>query len=141
VLRFLSDEWLDALSDAGAEFGMIGGAREVEAHADGSDALTVEQVVTGAPGGQVTYHVTVDGDVVSVHAGRAASATVSFRQDYATAAAVARGAISAQAAFMGGRIRVTGDLARLVESQAAMARIEDAFRGVRHRTDYEDPSA
>ncbi len=127
--RYLSPEWLDELDRACRDD--RGGPR-----ATGGTALVVQQHVAGGPDGDVAYHVTGDGPSVSVRAGVASEPTVTLTQDYATAAAVARGELSAQGAFMSGRIRVRGDLPRLVEVHGAIAGIGDVARSLRDRTEF-----
>ena len=130
MAAFLSTEWLDALQHAAVE--------TTTAPAAPADAprLVVQQVVTGGPKGVVEYHVIVDRGVTSVGAGRAANPTITFTQDRDTAAAVSRGELSAQGAFMAGRIRVRGNLADLIAQQDALAGIDDVFAAVRESTEY-----
>jgi putative sterol carrier protein len=98
--------------------------------------LVVQQVVTGGPDGDVAYHVIVDDGRTTVRAGRADDPTVTFTQDRDTARAVSRGELSAQGAFMAGRIRVRGDLPALVAQQDALLRVDDVFASVRETTEY-----
>lgn len=99
-------------------------------------SLVVQQEVTDGPRGDVTYHVVADHGVVGVRAGAASSPTVTFRQSYETAAAVAKGDLSAQGAFMTGRIRVSGEVPQLVEHGAAFAGIGDVLGDLRARTTF-----
>ena len=52
---------------------------------------------------------------------------MTFTQDVETAAAVNRGELSAQAAFMTGRLRVGGDVQVLLDRQPALAEVDDIF--------------
>jgi putative sterol carrier protein len=127
--RYLSPEWLDAAQravDAGTSL------REAAAGED----FVVQHVVTGGSEGDVTYHVLAGKGGIRVCPGQAPDPTVVFTEDYATAAAIGRGELSAQAAFMAGRIRVHGDLGRLVEQSGAFDEIEDALAGLRSKTSY-----
>ncbi len=127
--RYLSPEWLHALA------GAIGEAESLK-RASAGVSLVVQQVVTGGPEGDVSYHVTVDDGRVAVLAGESGEPTVTFTQDYETAAAVAQGELSAQGAFMTGRIRVRGDLPRLMECQSVFGGVDDATRSLRRVTEY-----
>jgi putative sterol carrier protein len=129
VARYLSAEWFDAVRAAAS-------ASESLREATTGVTLTVAQVVTDGPDGDVAFHVTVDDGRVDVGPGAPADATVTFTQDYDTATRVAQGELSAQGAFMTGRIRVHGDLPRLVRDGEAFARIDDVMRSVRDATDY-----
>ncbi|WP_421121063.1 SCP2 sterol-binding domain-containing protein [Aquihabitans daechungensis] len=127
MLTFLSDEWIGALHDAAAtDADLAARTREV--------SLTIEQEVTGAPDGDVRYHLTFERGAVAVTPGPAPEATVRFRQDYATAASIAMGHGSAQRAFMTGRLRVGGDLRVLLDHSEVLAQLDDVFAGVRART-------
>jgi hypothetical protein len=116
---FLTDEWLDELG------GAAGGAT-----VDPALRLRVQQVVPDGPGGrEVAYLVEVADGAVSIHRGRHDDADVTFTQDLATALAIHRGQLSAQAAFMEGRLRLGGDLRAVIERAAALAAIDDVFAG------------
>ncbi len=128
-MRYLSPEWFAAVQAAADRRGV--GAPGVT-----GSAVTVQQVVTGGPDGDVTYHVVLSDGRVHVGSGEAPDPTVTFSQDYETAAAVAKGELSAQGAFMVGRIRVRGDLRVIVSNQDVLAGVEDVFADVRTQTQY-----
>jgi hypothetical protein len=127
MLTFLSDEWIAALHAAAA-------ADPELAERTRDLALTIEQEVTGAPSGDVRYHLTFDHGSVAVASGPAPHATVRFHQDYATAASIAMGHGSAQRAFMTGRLRVGGDLRALLAHTEVLGQLDDVFAEVRERT-------
>ena len=91
MLTFGSDEWIAALDDAAR-------GDEQLATASAELALVVEQVLTDG----TRWHVVVDHGAVRVRPGPADRPTVTFTQDRAVAAAIARGEDSAQAAFLRG---------------------------------------
>jgi putative sterol carrier protein len=128
VPRYLTPEWLDAAQRAvAADTRLADVTKNVE--------LTVQQVVTNGPDGDAAYRVVIDNGHVSVEGGEA-DATITFVQDWDTAAAINRGDLSAQGAFMTGRIRVRGDLPRLVELGEVFGGVDDVFAGLRARTTY-----
>ena len=127
MVVFLSADWLTALDEA----------------AQGDDRLhdltvglhlTIEQHVDGAPDGDAAYHVRIADGSVRVVAGPAEAPDVRFRQDHATAVAIASGARSAQRAFMAGHLQVGGDLQVLVERGEVLAALHDVFATVRAGT-------
>ena len=61
-------------------------------------------------------------------------ADLTFTQDRATAAAIARGELSAQAAFLAGRIRVGGEPTAALGSARELTAVGDLFEAVRART-------
>jgi putative sterol carrier protein len=129
VAAYLSRAWLDALQEAADASPTL---REATAGVH----LVVQQVVTGDDAGEVAYHLVVDDGRTTVQAGRAEEPTVTFTQDRATAEAVSRGELSAQSAFMAGRMRIRGDLRALVAQQDALLRVDDVFASVRETTSY-----
>jgi SCP-2 sterol transfer family len=129
MLRYLSPEWFEAAEAA------------IEAHPAAGDVtvdrpVVVQHVVTGGSEGDVTYHVRVNGQGVHIRSGADAEATVVFTEDYATAAAIGRGELSAQGAFMTGRIRAKGDLPRLVAHSDVFRGLEDVLAALRSETSY-----
>lgn len=128
--RYLSREWIDAADRALASDPTLA---EVAAGV----RLVVHQVVTDAPGGEIAYDVEIDDGSIRMTTGAARDADVSFTQTWTTACAVARGELSAQGAFMSGRIQISGDLAALVEHGPALAGVSDVLAALRAQTDYE----
>jgi putative sterol carrier protein len=129
VARFSSPEWIAELDRA-----VSGDARLAEASAGVS--LVVQQTVSDGPDGDATWHVVVDDGAVRVRPGEAAEADVTFRQSYETAAAISRGELSAQSAFMVGELRVGGDVELLMTHQRTFDGVEDVFAAVRAGTEY-----
>jgi hypothetical protein len=126
MVRFLSDRWI-AATDAAA------GTATVPANV----TLVVDHTVThGAR--EVRYHVAVADGRIAVRPGPAPEATVTFRQDLATAWAIASGRASAQRAFMAGQLRVGGDLHALVSNREVFAALDDVLAPVRDRTEPPD---
>lgn len=132
MVAFLSPEWIEAL-DAAARVDPALAAAAVDVD------LIVEQCVTAgpeAPGdadGDVVYHLVLQKGVAAVRAGPAEDPTVRFIQDRDTAWGIATGTISAQAAFMTGRLQVGGDLRSLLDDRLASA-LTDVFAAVRSTT-------
>jgi len=126
MARYLSDEWFAAVSEA------LGPALDAEDQA----ALTIQQQVEGGPDGPAVWHVQIIDATPTVRRGPHPSPTVTFTQSYSTAVAVARGDLSAQEAFMTGRITMGGDAGALIEAAPAMAAVGDALAAVRAATTY-----
>jgi hypothetical protein len=135
VAEFLSDEWITALALACG--GEPGNAPR------GADRLVVEPAVVGVPErGEVRYRVSFDDVSCTVNgvALGAPAADVRLETDYATAVALARGEMNAQAALAAGRLRVSGDVARLAAHATALARLGDVFAAVRPSTTFSSSS-
>lgn len=129
MLTFLSDDWIAALDAAGSV-----GDRGSETPYPADPVLTIQQQVRDATRGDVVYAVLVYDDEIRVRKGAAPTADVTFVVDRDTAAAIAQGRISAQAAFMSGDLRLIGEAAALLRSQAALTDLADRFATVRTRT-------
>jgi hypothetical protein len=121
VAGFLTDAWLDDL-DAAAR------VAELPTHAP----LVLQQVVPDGPDGrEVAYALVVRDGRVRVERGRASHPDLVFTQDRATAEAIHRGELSAQAAFMQGRLRLGGDLRAVVYRAGELTAVHDVFASVR----------
>ena len=73
----------------------------------------------------------VEGGRIQLVRGRVADPDLTFTQDRATAEAIHRGELSAQAAFMQGRLRLGGDLRRVIDRAAELTAIDDVFASTR----------
>lgn len=128
-VRYLSLEWLDALTSAVA----ISDALKTLA---GEHTIGVTQSVTGGPEGDVIYHLQVGNAEAFFGPGPAFPEDVRFDQDWHTAVAVATNTLNAQQAFITGRIRLTGDPQKLSSSTPIFAALDAIFASVREITDY-----
>ena len=98
--------------------------------------FVVEHEVTGLPEGTVRYHITFDRGSARLRSGGAPDADACFTEDVETAVAVSSGAINAQSAFMSGRLRVRGDMDKLIVAQPAIEALDVALEEPRARTTY-----
>jgi putative sterol carrier protein len=129
--EFLSSEWIEELDTAARASNSIPRlAMDV--------TLTVQQVVQGAPQGEVRYYVTIDHDGVRVRPGSTDSPDLTLLADYDVARAINAGTANAQAALSAGRLRIKGRLDLLLGHEDAFASLDDIFTSVRNATTYED---
>jgi alkyl sulfatase BDS1-like metallo-beta-lactamase superfamily hydrolase len=126
MARFLSAAWFQQVQ------------REQPAGPAGRPALTLQQVVTGTPDGEVRYQVVVADGRATVRPGSSPTPDMTFTSDYATATAIARGRLSVQAALSAGRIRVGGDTARLAEHQPLLGNLDPLPAALRADTSWPD---
>ena len=127
---FLSDEWIAALDEAASADAKLRAATV-------GVSLVLQQTVTDSPNGDVTWHVKVDDGTIRIVPGTSAQpADVTFSQSFETAKAVATAQLSAQSAFMLGKLRIGGTVAMLIEQRAAFDGLDDLFIEVRSRTTY-----
>jgi putative sterol carrier protein len=120
-VKFLSEEWASAVQDA------LNSSEQFKGSA-GSTSAKVQQVVT-TPEGEVRYWFKLDGGQVKLGVGEideAADATIT--QDYDTAAALSKNELTGTAAYMSGKLRVSGDLMKLMQLQGAMGAMPAALK-------------
>ena len=129
MVDYLSPAWLDEVNAAAR------GSDELRSATAGA-RVTIQQVVTGAPAGDVRYWVRVDDGRVEAGAGEAGAADATVTQSYETAVEVHRGALDVQGAILAGRVRLSGDVTVLVRHSAALQGVAGAFAEVRQRTTY-----
>lgn len=133
-MRYLSLDWIDAVADEATT------NTEVAAAA-AECTIGVTQVITDAPEGTIVYSLQVlDGQLLFAP-GAAFPEDVRFQQTWDTAVGVATGVLNAQEAFIQGRILLTGDQQKLMDSQAVFAAMNAVFDIVRANTTYEWPCA
>lgn len=121
-VKFLSEEWVRAVQDA------LNGSEAFRAAA-GTQTVRLQQVVTGGPQGDVKYWLRLENGQVTMalgELGEPADATVT--QDYDTAAAISRAELSPVAAYMSGKLRVSGDLMKLMQLQGALGQMPAALK-------------
>jgi putative sterol carrier protein len=115
--QFLSDEWIGEAKKIRAEYeGQETGARPVEVKAN--------LVITEVPfkeDGNVEAHLDTTGNGVEVDLGHIDDSQLKITLDYGTAKAILieGNAQAGMQAFMAGKIKVEGDMAKLMALQAA----------------------
>jgi hypothetical protein len=132
VVAFLSDEWIRALALA-CEGAAAGPSSE-------TGPFVLEPVVTGVPAlGEVRYRIRFEAGTCAVEPVSETESDVRLETDYVTAVALSRGTANAQAALADGRLRVSGDVARLAVHASALATLDDVFAELRTTTNYPAP--
>ena len=114
MAQFLSTDWLADLETA---LNAHDGFKAAIANAN----LTLQFDVTDAPDGAESryYIATVDGEAAAA-AGDSDSPDATISNDYATATAISKGELNTQMAFMTGKLKVSGDMAKLMMNQAML---------------------
>ena len=128
---FLTEEWIQDLDEA------LRSDERVRT-AEAGSSLVIQQTVTGVGGDDaaVSWHMRIASTDADVTAGAAPSPDVTFTQDHATAVAIGTGELSAQAAFMLGKLRIGGDVSRLIAQRELFEDLDDTFAEVRAATRY-----
>lgn len=129
MVTYLSDEWMERAGSAlAADQALAGATADLD--------LTLAYEVAGGPGGKRCYALRFDHGTVALEPGPHPDAPVSFSLDYDTAVAVARGDLSAQAAFMQGRLKLGGDVTVLIRDGGALDGVHDALGPLRDDTEF-----
>ena len=106
--------------------------------------MVLEQVVSGTPGGPITYRVEVGANrarVVWPVPDGAAPADLRISTDWQTAVSLARGDLSTQRALMQGRLRIGGSPDRLPDATSALAGLDPIPAAIRETTTFGDEGA
>lgn len=120
VTRFLSDEWAQAATEAltrQSSFSSATGGAEVSIQFEVSDI---------PDGANSTYYLRMADDQAAIEIGTVEKADVSVTTDYHTATAISKGDLNIQTAFFSGKLKVSGNLAKLLIHQTALGRLADA---------------
>lgn len=104
MAKYLTQEWLDMQKEMAAGQPERPGA-----------TVNMQYVVTGAEGGDISYYwVLQDGKVLEAQLGTLDDAEVTLTQTWDDAVSVMKGELDANAAFMQGRVKVAGNMAKLM---------------------------
>ncbi len=104
MAKWLSQEWLDEQQRLS----------EGQPERPGASAR-MQYVITGTPDGDVRYYwVLENGKLLESKLGELPDAEVTLTQSYEDAMRIQKGELDANAAFMQGRVKVTGNMAKLL---------------------------
>ncbi|HLI16310.1 MAG TPA: SCP2 sterol-binding domain-containing protein [Acidimicrobiales bacterium] len=104
MAKWLTQEWLDESTELAKD----------QPVRPGASARLQYRIVDG-PDGDVSYYwIVVDGRLVENRLGELADAEVTLTESYEDAKAMQQGLLDANTAFMQGKIKVTGDVAKLM---------------------------
>jgi hypothetical protein len=120
-VKFLSAEWCSAVQDAL-------NASEAFTKSAGSLSANIQQVVT-SPDGEVRYWFKLSGGQAGLGLGDSADAVdATITQDYDTAMKLSKNELTGTAAYMSGKLRVAGDLMKLMQLQGALGQMPAALK-------------
>ena len=118
--KFLSADWARAATNALAHHPGF-------ASAIAGVGVSLQFSVTDTPdGSDASYYVKVDDGSAAVKMGAIKKPDVSVTTDYTTAAAISQGNLNIQTAFFSGKLKVSGNLAKLMLHQVALGHLSEA---------------
>ena len=123
AVKFLSEEWAQAVTEA---LNSHDGFKSAIGNAD----LSLQFNVTDGPDGDVAYYLKASGGQAEVALGTLDDPDVTVGQSYDTAAAISRGELNTQTAFMTGKLKVSGNMAKLMMHQSAIQQWGDAVKDI-----------
>jgi putative sterol carrier protein len=104
MAKYLTQEWLDIGRELAQEFPERPGA-----------TARMQYVTTGAPEGDVAYfQVLENGKILESTLGEDPSADFTITSTYEDSVKIQKGELDANAAFMQGRMKVTGNMGKLM---------------------------
>ncbi len=111
--KFLTEEWAQDVTTA---LNNHDGFK----NAIGAAELGIQFSVEEAPEGEVDYYLKSSGGSTNVALGTLDDPDVTVKQSYDTAVAISKGELNTQTAFMTGKLKVSGNLAKLMMHQSAV---------------------
>jgi len=104
MAKYLTQEWLDLQTELAQSFPEKPNA-----------TARMQTVVTGTPDGDVSYYTVIEnGKIIENKLGTDEQAEFTMTQGYDDSVKVLKGELDANAAFMQGRVKVTGNMGKLM---------------------------
>ena len=119
--QFLSEEWVDDVTTALND-------HQGFKNAIGDADLGIQFMTDDGPEGPVSYYLSASGGDAVMSLGELESPDVTVKQSYDTASAISKGELNTQTAFMTGKLKVSGNLAKLMMHQTAIQQWANAVR-------------
>ena len=124
AVKFLSEEWATTMTEA------LNSSDDFKKAAAGQQ-VKLQQVVTDTPdGGETKYYFTLDGGNAQVGLGEIADAEATITQNYGTAVAIVKQELNAQNAFMQGKLKVSGNMMKLMQLQGVFNAMPQAAKDI-----------
>ncbi len=122
-VKFLSQEWTEQISAA------LNSSTEFRSAAASKD-MGLQQVVKDTPEGEVRYYFSLEDGAASIALGELANPDAIVEQSYETAMAMSRGEIGASQAYMQGKLKISGNLMKLMQLQGVLGAMPEAVKTV-----------
>jgi putative sterol carrier protein len=123
AVKFLSDEWCSAITEA------LNSSEDFNKAAAGQ-TVALQQVVTDSPDGDKRYYFKLDDGAATIALGEAVGAEATLTQSYETAAAIQKGELNPQNAFMQGKLKIAGNMMKLMQLQGVITAMSKAIGSI-----------
>ena len=124
AVKFLSEEWAQEVTNA------LNSSDEFQSASAGQQ-VKLQQVVTDTPeGGEQKYFFQLDDGKVQVGVGELADAEATLTQGYDVAVAITKQELNAQNAFMQGKLKISGNMMKLMQLQGVFNAMPKAVADV-----------
>ena len=120
AVKFLSKEWAEEVKN------ILQGNEQMKSAA-GAMTARIQQVIT-APDGESRYWFTIENGQMDLGLGDIDNPDATITQDYETAAALSKNELTGTAAYMSGKLRVSGDLMKLMQLQGVLSQLPTALK-------------
>ena len=124
AVKYLSEEWASSMTEA------LNSSDDFKSAASGQQ-VKLQQVVTDAPdGGETKYYFTLEGGAAEISLGELADAEATLTQSYDTSVAIAKQELNPQNAFMQGKLKISGNMMKLMQLQGVFNAMPKAAESV-----------
>ena len=124
AVKFLTEQWAQAMTDA------LNSSEDFRKAASGQQ-VKLQQIVTDTPeGDEKKYYFKLDDGSVDVGIGEVSDAEATLTQNYETAVAINRQELNPQSAFMQGKLKISGNMMKLMQLQGVMGAMPKAVEGI-----------
>jgi putative sterol carrier protein len=125
AIKFLTEEWAKEMTNS------LNSSEEFKSAAS-NQQTKLQQVVTDAPdaGGESKYYFTLDQGNAEVALGEISDADATITQNYETAVAINKQELNAQQAFMQGKLKISGNMMKLMQLQGVFNAMPKAVSDV-----------
>lgn len=123
MARFLTQEWLDEFQSEAKNLASRPGA-----------TVKIQYRATEGPDGDIEYYwILEDGKLIEARLGACNDAALTLTMSYKNAAKLQRGELTGTSAFMQGKLKVTGAVAKMmalmpIQSSPEWKQLEEKFR-------------
>jgi putative sterol carrier protein len=124
AIKFLTDQWAKTMTEA------LNSSEDFKKAASGQQAK-LQQIVTDAPdSGEVKYYFKLEDGTADVSLGELTDAEATITQNYDTAVALDKQELNPQNAFMQGKIKISGNMMKLMQLQSVISAMPKAVAEV-----------